>query len=115
MIKSDDDYIRNALTWRHQVENVSSFAKNNLPKHKYLEIKYEDLCNNQQEVTFEFIDFLKIQLTKQQLSAEPVVIDTSRNNADSFLSSRSQEVWDICGETAVKIGYSQSGVASELA
>ena len=113
-IGSDDDYLRNALTWQHQVAGISIFARDHLPKHRYLEVRYEDLCNRPNETRQNFLKYLGLPPDTRVSDIETIDIDSTRCNAESYSDYRAKEVWDLCSETALQLGYNESGVANDL-
>lgn len=101
-LKTDPDYLRNAVSWLYQVESVARFGREKLSPDRYLEIRYEDLCSNPIS-TFETLSkFLNIQIPRQSLKLD---IDPQRRRKWSPPDSRADEVWDICGSVARKLGY----------
>jgi len=100
-IHTDEEYLRNAYTWLYQVKNVHKFAKQKLTEKTYFLLKYEDFLRNPDIYEQDLSDFLGRSLEKKTdlgLSAE-------RAKYHEESDPRIAEVWAICGETALELGY----------
>ena len=101
-IAADPEYMHNAITWLYQVSRVADFARSQLPPEQYLEVRYEDLCQDPAHVGRLVMDFIGFDNTKKFTLPK---IDYNRmRNYDPF-DSRVEEVWALCGDTAAKFGY----------
>jgi len=100
-IRCDEDYLRNAITWDYQLRQAMDFAQTDLPKDQYLEVRYEDICADPQGSADAIQKFLGFQAVKINLPN----IDTARTGDYASDDPRIAKVWDICGETAQRLGY----------
>lgn len=100
--KTDPDYIRNAASWLYQVEAVARFGREKLSPDRYLEIRYEDLCSDPMSTFKSLSKFLNIQAPSQPLKLD---IDPLRRRNWNPPDSRADEVWNLCGPIAKKLGY----------
>ena len=101
-IISDPDYLRNAASWLYQVGEVSRFGRIQLGSERYLELRYEDICTNTIEAVKSLANFLNIKIPNHFPELE---IDLQRCRKWSFPDPRTEEVWNICGELALELGY----------
>lgn len=103
-IATDPDYLRNAASWLYQVSEVSRYGTDVLGIERYLELRYEDLCSNPTKVIGSIVSFLDIQIP-----AKPVRIEIDQKRLQSWTSPdpRANEVWEICGPVAKKLGYDE--------
>jgi len=100
-IHTDEDYLRNAITWRYQVDNVTRYAKSKLDQTRYLQIQFEDICQSPEKVQRDLCDFVGIE--ESNTNVPEIDIDRIGNiDADD---SRVDKVWEICRETAINVGY----------
>lgn len=99
---SDPDYIRNAASWNYQVGNVALFGREVLGPQNYLEVRYEDICDNPARVSSSLAEFLGISPASEPIKIE---IEQNRRSAWSLPDPRIDEVWDICREVALNLGY----------
>jgi len=100
-IHTDEDYLRNAITWLYQVDNVTKYAKSNLNHTQYLQIHFEDICKNPDLVQKTLCNFVGIN----ECDANPLEIDTDRIGKIDPEDPRVERVWKICGESAINAGY----------
>ncbi len=105
LIDSHGDHIRNALSWRYQVRRVMAFGRQRLPAERYLEIRYEDLCTDPHAASHRLLDFIGLAPD----DAEPPAIDSNRMRNYSPSDPRIAEIWEICEETALELGYGPAG------
>ena len=101
-ISSDPDYLRNAASWLYQVSEAARYGREELGPGRYLEIRYEDICADPGAVQKSLAEFLGIDRGPQPLDIE---INPSRRREWEPPDSRADEIWDICGEAAMKLGY----------
>lgn len=114
----------NAYGWNHQIERAIEYGRENL-KNRYLEIKYEDCCDNPQKQLERICEFLQIEevpktTLKIKKSLSPSNLEElkghenkkspRRSSLDSLLTTKNRgkielAVREICEETAKKIGY----------
>ncbi len=94
-------YMQNAISWRYQVETVTEFARKNLNSDQYLEIRFEDFCEDPDTVQKKLLQFIG---TEQDF---PRLANVEQGRLRKYKSSdhRVGEVWDLCKETALKLGY----------
>ena len=101
MIDTHDTYIHNALTWNFQVKQVIEFARGRLNPDQYLEILYEDFYSNVPVTQAKILRFIG----KDSHFPPLVNFETNRIRNYSLPDTRADEIWELCGETAVKLGY----------
>ncbi len=99
--EDDDDYIRNSASWVYQVQRVIRFGRE-LGPNRYIEIRFEDLCDDAQTVSDAIARFLDIPVT---ISAVGGIIDSKRRRSWVTGDSKALEVWSICEETGTMLGY----------
>ena len=99
--EDDEDYIRNAASWVYQVANVTEVGRK-LGENRYLEIKYEELCTDSQAVSDTIASFLRLPFATTHIGKS---IDHARRRLWSENDQRASEVWSICEQTAVTLGY----------
>ena len=95
----EPDHIRNAASWRFQVEQAREWAEKLGPR--CLEVRYEDVCSRPQEVADRIAAFVGISRAEVHLD-----VDTARIRRWAADDPRIRDVWDLCGEVAEKYGYS---------
>ncbi|OUS41220.1 hypothetical protein A9R00_02035 [Oleispira antarctica] len=108
-IENRGEYFNNAVSWNYQLKNALDFFENNLSSSNFLQLKYEDMVNDAEEVLSSMCDFLA--LPKQALPE--LAIDAQRFNQRHEPSKEVDEIWSICGEVANLLGYTKQNV-SEL-
>ena len=108
-IKTDEDYQRNATTWLYQVEAVRRFASAYLSSDNYLELRYEDLCKNYNQVRQKLADFVGVENLVFDTNSSMPIVDERTNNT-SFDQPQADEIWNLCGDVGVALGYSRHGV-----
>ncbi len=101
-ITSDPDYLRNAASWLYQVGDAMRYGREKLGPDRYLEVKYEDICVDPIAVQKYLARFLGVDSGSQPLAIE---IDPSRRRHWQAPDTRADEVWDICGQIAMQLGY----------
>ncbi len=89
-IQLDDEYLRNAISWQHQVEAVVEFGRSQLGSGRYIEVRYEDLCSDPAKAWAPVAEFLGVSL---QSSADHL-IDTGRMNHYAPDDPRAIRVWN---------------------
>ncbi len=100
LIEADPDHIRNAVTWRFQIEDAEAFFAGPAGVHR-LELRYEALCVDpaaEQARLFAFVG-------RPDLRASPPEIHADRAGAYDPADERAIEVWRICGELSARLGY----------
>ena len=97
---SDEDHIRNAASWRFQLETVRQI-RHELPSERYLEIRYEDLCLDTNTVSNMVARFVGVCAPPP-----PLPVDRARMRSWKNGDPRTVEVWKICGSEAEHFGYS---------
>ena len=110
-IAKDPEYLHNAITWLYQVKRVTDFAHNELPPEQYLEIRYEDLCQNPMLTGRLLMDFLGFDNAKE-VPLPKIDLNRMRNYEPS--DPRAEEVWALCRDTALKFGYELKSPSDEI-
>ena len=100
LIYSDKDYLRNAIAWRFQVASAVAFGRA-LPKGRYCEIRYEDLCDDPGAVAERVAAFIGVETPSTGIPS----IDATRMAEPDWNDPRVEEIWNICGNIARDIGY----------
>jgi hypothetical protein len=101
-VRTDPDYLRNAVTWRYQVENAMKFGRDGPGAGQYLEIRFEDLCEDPGRSGQAIADFLGIPFAKNGVSID---VDRRRVKHCRPPDPRADEVWKLCGDIAASLGY----------
>jgi Sulfotransferase family len=101
-IAIDEVYLHNAYSWNYQVARVVAYARRQLRETRYLEIKYEHVCDHPETVFKEAETFFG---QTEQAGSTTVSVDPSRTGSWDPDDSRVRTIWEICGETAAAIGY----------
>jgi len=97
-IAHDPVWLRNAITWNYQVGPVAKLGRELGPE-RYLEIRFEDLCDHAEPTMARVSDFLGSDWTPG------VQIDQKRAPPMPRFSLRKRRIWRICGEVASQLGY----------
>jgi adenylylsulfate kinase len=100
LLKTDEDWMRNACSWQFQVSRVVQYGRDVLGPSRYREMKYEDLCEHPQRYAKEFSEFVGLE----ERPWHPI-IDRARMNPWHKDDPRIWEVWRICNRTAELLGY----------
>lgn len=101
-IATDPNYLHNAASWHYQVSGACRFGRDELGPERYFEVKYEDICRDPAGVLKALSSFLKIQGPPKALDLN---IDPERRRSWSTPDPRADEVWEVCGELAMGLGY----------
>jgi len=101
-IATDEVFLHNAYSWNYQVARVVAFGRRQLGEARYLEIKYEDVCDHPETVLREAERFLG---QTEQAESTSVSVDLSRAGSWDPDDARVRAIWEVCGETAATIGY----------
>jgi hypothetical protein len=102
-VASTPDQLNNAISWEYQIKNIRDFASKLLNEENYLEVKYEDICNNTNNVKSAIYDFLNV--SKDRSLQNSLSIDSSRISKVSKDETYFDEVWRICEKSASLLGY----------
>ena len=106
LIDQHRKYMHNAIAWEYQVGSVARWARANLPRERYLEIRYEDICTRAPE-----IQRLVAAFTGGHIDGAPLpIVDTTRIRSYELPDPRVEEVWAVCGRTAELLGYSLADI-----
>jgi len=103
LMKTDPDFRRNALTWLYQVKMVHDFAMEAMSSENYHLVRFEDLCLRPVQTSRNVVRFMG---TKGHEQLRPTV-DQSRIPEIDLHDPAISEVWDICGQLASELGYSE--------
>ena len=107
LIERHRRYMHNAVAWQHQVSTVVGWARGQLPKDRYLELRYEDVCADTaaaQGAVARFVGGVP--------ESPPPMVDPARMRRYEPSDERISQVWTICGATAGQLGYRFPGDAS---
>jgi hypothetical protein len=106
LIATDGEYLHNACSWNFQVTRVARYARAALGRESYLEISYEDLCTEPSRVAA----LVRAFLGCAGGAATSIAVDPARTGSWDPDDPRVATIWDICGETAVALGYTPEPV-----
>lgn len=106
---SDEEWRRNAVTWRFQVEKVMEFGRRELGPDRYIEVRYEDLCADPVAAWRRISDFLGIPF----IEPTQVQVDPGRMGQHAMSDPRVAEIWRLCGGVAEELGYQRPEGHSE--
>ena len=101
-IPADEPYVHNACSWRYQVSRVVRYGRDALGAERYLELRYEDVCNDTAASIARVRAFIG---HSGEGRAGAVAVDPSRVGGWDRSDPRVRTVWEICGETAALLGY----------
>ena len=101
MINAHGEFMHNAVTWRFQVEAVSRFGREVLGPQRYVEVRYEDICNTPERAVAVLSEFLDLPAD----AFTPPEIDRTRTSKVDGTDPRIAEVWNLCGDLAETLGY----------
>lgn len=102
LLRTDDSWIHNALTWRYQVEKVLG-ELSYLEADRQLQLKYEEICADPET---------PLSRLQRHLGLDPrplppgFKIDADRTGTWEPDDPRAPIVWSFCGEIAARLGYS---------
>ena len=103
-IPGDEPYLHNAASWRFQVGGVLAVLEGMAGEGRALQVRYEDVCADPSDVQRRIAAFLGLPLPGGTIAAG---VDLARTNPAAASDPRGHEVWSICRETAVALGYSR--------
>jgi glycosyltransferase involved in cell wall biosynthesis len=101
---SQSDEINNALSWDFQLTKVMGEAKALLTENNYIVVSFEAICDNHHQVRSKLYDFLGVMNND---ITDTLDIEKNRANYFETDSKYYDAVWNICSETAKKLGYSK--------
>jgi hypothetical protein len=95
----DDDHLRNAASWRYQLELVSQALRDfaHVPQ---VQVRYEDLCDDPERAAETCARALGVGARRVTLT-----IDGARRRLWADGDPRADVVWRICGDVAGRLGY----------
>ncbi len=100
-IRDDKEHVHNAISWLYQVGMVTDFARRQLSAKQYLEIKYEDVCENPDAALSRLAEFIGFHGDLQPVAG----VEFDRVRIFALDDPRIDEVWKLCAETAQKLAY----------
>lgn len=100
-LRAHEDHMRNAVSWLYQVDGVTRFARRRLSSAQYLELRYEDICNDPHAVIRRLVAFTGAATER----VESPGIDAARMRSFRPPDSRVGEVWGLCRHVATTLGY----------
>lgn len=103
-VNKNPDYLNNAISWEFQVKKASSYFSENLKREDHLQIFYESIISNPNQVIENLCSFLGIE----KIPVPDLNIDRSRQNSSNHDMAHANEVWEICKATAMQIGYKET-------
>lgn len=101
-VLSDEEWLRSALTWKHQVTRAMKFGRS-LGAKKYIELKYEDVCANPDWALSTLERFTGFGRVRARPSLD---INPARMNKWSPNDPLAPVIWQHCEDTAKALGYS---------
>jgi len=102
-LELDDSWIHNAVTWTYQVGQALEVLSGMVRSDRILQLRFEELCVSPAEARNQLSVFLGKGLITTACGLE---IDPCRLGEVRTDDLRAERVWAICGEVAMKIGYS---------
>jgi hypothetical protein len=100
-IPADEPYLHNAYSWNFQVRRVVQYARDALRDGRYLEVAYEDMCNDPARVAAIVGSFLG----RTERDGAAISVDAARSGEWEPADPRVESIWRVCGETAMLLGY----------
>jgi hypothetical protein len=107
-IAADEPYVHNACSWNYQVRRVVDYARAALDRKHYLEIRYEDLCDEPAAGVARARSFLGCEDGEAPTS---IAVDSSRAGGWDPADPRVETIWNLCRETAALLGYVREDAA----
>jgi len=101
-VHAHEPHIHNAVSWLYQVKRMVEFGRNELTPDRYMEIKYEDICHNVAFCSKNIANFLNLEV---EIHAASFDVDAGRIQQWRGPDTRIDEVWEICGAMATRLGY----------
>ena len=111
MLKRDEPYIHNAVSWAYQIRKALDALAADAPSS--ITIRYEDLCRSPAEIAERLSRFLGVDLVS---TVGAIEIDGARTGPSHFDPVKAEMVWSICGPAAAALGYDfacDTGIAHE--
>ncbi len=99
-IGTDDPYVHNAVTWNYQVRGALEALR--AAGVDVLQLRYEALCASPRSAQHSLAGFIGLPVSAD---AEICRVDEARTNPTDPADPRADRVWEICGETARRLGY----------
>jgi hypothetical protein len=93
--------LNNAYSWVYQVRSVIDYCRSTLGPNRYIEIRYEDLCDNWEPVRSSLANFLGVD---ERLLTRPAIAESRKTSFD-LPDARIGPVWSITGTVARELGY----------
>lgn len=103
-LESDPEWLRNSISWQHQVTRAACYGRALLGPERYLEVRFEDVRTDAEAEFVKVERFLGLPRTRWHSS---VVYDPKRAVEVVSDDPRIEEVWKICGATAGMFGYTR--------
>jgi hypothetical protein len=103
LLESDPLHIHTALSWEYQVSRVVELGRSVLGPERYLEVRYEELCRDPERIHAQIAAFVGADGSRPPPRE---LFDASGRARWSPPDPRADEVWQICGETGARLGYS---------
>ena len=100
-IQEDQTHLHNAYSWNFQVSRLISYGREVLGSKQYLEVKFENIMDNPNDVLKEISSFIGISGLVENTTLE---VDPQRIKGIDMGSEEARQVWEICGNTAKLLG-----------
>lgn len=100
LINKHEEYMHNAISWLYQVNGAIEFTRHHLESDKFIEIHFEDFYRDIRSVIDKLNKFLNLCVAD-----EIADINNSRIKKWEAMDPRAKIIWDICANTAKKLGY----------
>jgi hypothetical protein len=101
-LAADEPHLHNACSWNYQVGRIVRYGRGSLPPERYLELRYEDVCQDPVSGIERVRAFLGCRSGGRPGS---VAVDAARMSEWNAKDPRIATIWEICGETAALLDY----------
>ena len=101
-LATDEPHVHNACSWNYQVSRIVRYGRGLLAAERYLELRYEDVCEDPALGIERVRAFLGCRTGGRPGS---VAVDAARMGGWSAEDPRIANIWTICGETAALLDY----------
>lgn len=101
-LDSDETWLRNAYSYKYQLENIVDYSRRHLNENNFLEIKFEDLVEIPRKISGQIAEFLDIDLVEDKLLKN---IESNRIGEWSTDDKKARQIWSLCKDVAVEMKY----------
>jgi hypothetical protein len=101
-LPTDEVFVHNACSWNYQVGRIVRYGRQALSSARYLELRYEDVCEDPGFALARVRSLLGCEAVGHGGS---IAVDPSRMGGWDPGDPRAATVWTICRETAALLDY----------